>query len=380
MIQFIDIKQSKKHSEIANTYLENNLYPKLEAILEQTSAHSNFFIEKQYKVGTLLFKVDYSTKALFDFFHPSIAYLETSFALSEPFLHLRVLNLKDSFYQKVIELFPPHIVKFGREEYRIQKIFNDKIKVLNWEDRKIIRYLNNENWNGYYICEDINQIPKWERNFAFKELLNWHLINSPLQFMHGAGIGWNGIGVFLPAKGGSGKSTTTLQCLLQDMQTVGDDFLCVNSETKEMHFLYNIAKLKEDSFQYLKNQISIDESEVIQYAHNNKYHLNLNLQFNSSLVKKLPINYIIIPVISGRKEASFEKVSSHQGLSAILPTTLKLLAGNRKLATRKVQALIQNIPCFFFHLSTDLTENPKALKAFLTKEYGVNQEKATLSA
>lgn len=354
---FDPISKTGFSRQIVYDYLEDKLS-------KLCHVEQNNLIEKYYRIDHLQLKICYGSVDLLTFFHPAIAFIETPPIVDFDGLTIFVAERPAIDFQELMNSMEDSYFEKNGIAYQLGKINNDTVRKRVFRAYGSIKYLNTIRKTGYYLCHQLDIVPKWERSFSFRDLLNWYLTFSPYQLLHGAGIAFGGKGVFLTAKGGSGKSTTTIQCLLQDMQTVGDDFTLVNIVDKTMHCIYNIAKLRPDTYKALVNQNMRSEG-VTYYPHNKKYHLDLNTIFKQALIKKVPLNYLFIPVISGQATASFEKATSLQAMNALLPNTLLLLDGNRTQLIKKTQSLLQNLPCYFFHLSKDLTKNPIALKQFL---------------
>ena len=90
------------------------------------------------------------------------------------------------------------------------------------------------------------------------------LHDTDYQMLHGAGISWDGKGVLLTAEGGSGKSTTTFSCIMQGMQTLGDDFVLLNTAAQTMHHIYSIAKLRPQAIEMLEAKGKVVRQRIIQ--------------------------------------------------------------------------------------------------------------------
>jgi len=82
--------------------------------------------------------------------------------------------------------------------------------------------------------------------------------------------------------------------------------------------------------------------------------------------KNLLNRFLILSSYQNASKPRFEKADTQACANAILPSTLKLLEGNKQKIVQKIQRFIQKVPSFYFYLSSDLKENPKALKDFLS--------------
>lgn len=348
------------------------VYDYYERILKDAcQVHHHQYIEVHYRTGKIDFSVCYGNQKQYDFFHPSIANIEVAEKTSQ--------GLKIYVFQDAAINFDDFLKKMEFSEFEqadiLYKVGNlDNVlavkQILPWQ--RTFKYLNVKRKLAFFIMDDLKYLPEWERSFSFKNLLNRFLILSSYQIIHGAGISWNNKGCILTARGGSGKSTTTINCLMQGMTTVGDDMILVDVDQQSFHNLYSIAKLKPEVFmnaeifQKMESK-AINSRNIFFKEHNQKYHLQLNELFPKKVIQTSPVDCILIPVITGNAAMPrFEKADAQACANAILPSTLKLLEGNKQKIVQKIQQFIQKVPSFYFHLSTDLKENPKVLKDFLS--------------
>lgn len=96
------------------------------------------------------------------------------------------------------------------------------------------------------LCPKSYYFPEWDLFNPFKEFWHiWALQNNGL-LVHGAVVAEDDIGVVLLGEGGAGKSTTTISCLQESMQTTGDDFnlLLFKGEEVLTCTLYSCIKIK----------------------------------------------------------------------------------------------------------------------------------------
>jgi len=116
-------------------------------------------------------------------------------------------------------------------------------------DSGVLSLYDAERQVGLWWMQDFAQLPLYERAAPFLLLFHWwHALNSRNSLLlHAAAVGTeNGAGLLLAGRGGSGKSTTAVACLLNDgWLYVGDDYCVVRvaSEIPAVHSLYCSAKI-----------------------------------------------------------------------------------------------------------------------------------------
>ncbi len=109
-------------------------------------------------------------------------------------------------------------------------------------DNQVLILLSRKTGVCVMWVRDVARLPEWERSFPFRNVLYQWFKNSSFLFIHAGAVGNPQGGVLLTGKGGTGKSTTTLACLDSDLRYAGDDFVMIDTETLEVHSLYNVAK------------------------------------------------------------------------------------------------------------------------------------------
>ena len=72
-------------------------------------------------------------------------------------------------------------------------------------------------------------MPPWESSAPLRSFLHWAYAAAGLRLTHAATLGLNGRGVLLAGPSGSGKSATTLAGLLNGLDSVGDDYVLLET-------------------------------------------------------------------------------------------------------------------------------------------------------
>ncbi|MGH9646862.1 MAG: PqqD family peptide modification chaperone, partial [Bryobacteraceae bacterium] len=108
----------------------------------------------------------------------------------------------------------------------------------------ILSVVDRMSGRAYFLKRDLTPLPYWEIGSPFRYIFHTWFAARGLQFVHGGAVGTSAGGVLLTAKGGSGKSTTTMLCAEAGMQFAGDDYCLADPRTGYLHSLYNSSKLK----------------------------------------------------------------------------------------------------------------------------------------
>lgn len=210
------------------------------------------------------------------------------------------------------------------------------------------RLLDRERRIGIHWVREFDKLPYWERSFPLRTMFHWIFRDTPLQPVHAACVGNERAAVLLAAKGGSGKSTTALTCLFDGMQYVGDDFVLVDSNTCEVHSMYNVVKLKPEDvelypeFRHLLNPVSSDQE---------KTQIFLSDYLPDQLERTTEIQYILVPRIdSSSDNTTVSEISREEVISALATSTFYLLKGDNTGTYRKISNLVDRVPCYYLNL------------------------------
>jgi len=227
------------------------------------------------------------------------------------------------------------------------------------------RILHRRRKQAIHWVLDMSKVPYWERSFPLRSLINWWYRHSAFQPLHAASVACEGKAVLLTAKGGSGKSTTALQCLISGMQYLGDDFVLVDAENKNVHSLYNVVKLTSDDlrrFPVLKPESAFVGSEEDQ----DKIQVFLNVKYGPQLLPSAPLKCILVPRIVESPTSFLSEISFEEVMMAITTSTVYLLKGAASDTLRKITQLVKSLPAHYLNLGVDYNSSPSLIRKLLT--------------
>lgn len=321
------------------------------------------FISKTYQIGDLNLHIFYSNNALVEFFHPAISFSTIDKPNPQPTITIYIIEDQEYNAPNYFKSFS----KFYEDNNDEVGIIVGMSHLLNLNEKlACIKYLEQKSSTFYYLMGNLNKIPKWERWFPFRNLLNHICQPTSNQLLHAASVVHDNKGILLAGKSGSGKSTTTFSCILNGLQSVGDDLILVNVDQKEMYCASNMFKLCRDIFtQYSGRFPAILQSSAF-YDYNQKYHIDMHRFWPAAITDEANIKAIVIPIVTDDHQPSIAQISSNQALSALVPSTLLLLQGKHSKSTiRKIRKLVEGLPCYQLQLSKDLKANALFIRRFL---------------
>ncbi len=192
--------------------------------------------------------------------------------------------------------------------------------------------------------QDYTRLPLYQRAAPFLLLFHWWhaLRRDDSLLLHAAAVGTKDErGLLLSGRGGSGKSTTALACLLDGgWRYLADDYCVVQAgtETPTVHSLYCSAK--------------IDGAALAAFP---------ALSRRASLLPRVPRQN------NGIRSNRFTPAGSGAAVRALAPSTLFQLPGAGADNFRMIVALTNRLPCFELELGSEPVVVPQSLRAFMDR-------------
>ncbi len=220
------------------------------------------------------------------------------------------------------------------------------------------------NGTGSWSTSDSESIPYLMRSAPMRQLLTLWMGRQRRYLVHSAAVGQDGKGVLIVAKGGSGKSTTSLSCVSAGMEYVGDDHCLVSTdEIPWVHSLYNTGKLTVSDFQRFKPLL--EGAANLGRPPDEKLICYLNRVRGVKVAASLALKAILLPRIVNQKTTRLVPVSSAQGLRALTPSIALHLLSMRAEALRAFNLLARKLPLYDLQLGREFASAPEAIRDLL---------------
>jgi hypothetical protein len=316
-------------------------------------------VEKHFSIAGFKICLRFAGPALLPLILPAIAHLEQEPADAAdftielfdsqssdtplPFLAARFVDLLRLRWWEHLE---------GRRE--IRQLNGQRIRSVFHLGPDILSVLDRDENRAIYWIEEPASLPYYETAYPLSVLLNWWLADRGRFFVHAAAIGQAEGGVLLTGRGGSGKSTTTLACLMaEQLGVVGDDYIAIAPESAQAYSLYNTVKLKQlsdvDRFsglrQWVHNLDRVTETEEAEKAM-----LFLHQHAPQRLLQQMPVRAILVPRVVDQPETRIVPVSAGVVFKALAPSTLFQLPGNAQQAFQALVGMVRRIPGYEIQL------------------------------
>ncbi|CAO3430806.1 hypothetical protein [Azospirillum endophyticum] len=217
---------------------------------------------------------------------------------------------------------------------------------------------------GLCWARDVRKLPVWELSFPCRLLLHWALSETSWQPVHAAALGSEAGAILLTGPSGSGKSTSTLACLAGPLGCLGDDYVLTDcTASPRVQSLYHWAKLDDDALVRLPAMVPLLANP--DRAPSDKGVVPLARCLPDRLVVEAELLAIVACTVGGQRDTHLWPVKQSVGASALIPTTLSHLSGDRHRSFRKLTTLCRAVPHFQLSAGTDLTQIPVVISELL---------------
>ena len=200
-----------------------------------------------------------------------------------------------------------------------------------------------------------DQITVHMRGSPFLVILHWWLRSRGVHPVHAGAVGWADGGVLLVGRGGSGKSTTAVSCLLDGMSYASDDYVALVGSADEpaAASMYCTAKLDPvhaERFPELRAALRsgspLDE-KVLAF---------LQRSMPDRVIEGFPLRAILAPKVTGASSTSVQPLRPAETLAALAPSTM---LGGLPLpdptAFAAMADAVRRVPGFRLDLGSDLS-------------------------
>jgi hypothetical protein len=299
--------------------------------------------------------------------------------LARPLAHLKCGSAAQSVESAEFEILawdsadgwlpPPPPWDFQRLAHcgAIAGLENDRVCVNYSADHGLLCLYHRPTRRALYWLPEAQRLPYWETAAPFRILLHWWSQSFGGQVSHAAAVGWEGKGLLLAGRGGSGKSTTAIACVDSGMQYVGDDYVLLTREPVPIaHSLYHSAKIHTP---FLRQALPHWQGRVAaELGPERKSLLFLQECLPQQVCNQLAICGVIQPKVAAAPYSRISPQPPSLGLLAIAPSTMYQLPEARQTTLSFLADWMLNVPTARLHLGSDLGSAPRELRKILSKQ------------
>ena len=314
---------------------------------------------EHYRLGGTAVRIAWASQALRDALCPAIAHLHTVDPAATTVI------VADSVTSGIrIPPFPWRPDDVGTRG-EVATASGDGVLTAYFAPSNGLSMYDGRRCRGFFWVPNASLLPPYERAAPLRTLIHWIGAAKGHRLIHAAAVGSGGTGALLAGRGGSGKSTTALLCLLAGMDFAGDDYVAVATHPQPTAFsLFGTAKVTRHTLSLLPTAASAllaapsDETKGIVLA---------TLLDAGRIVERLPLRAIILPRVTREAETRTRRASPAEVTLALAPTTLFQLPMSDGTVLAELSALARRLPGWVLDLGSDVRQIPEAVRSVLAR-------------
>lgn len=331
---------------------------------QQAESAAGPALEQDYLFGERRVRLRLAGTALLPKLTPALAHRAVPVSAAAPDL---TVCLWDGATTGVPLPTPPWSTEDYRERRTVRGYNDERFQTAFDITAGSLSLLDAQSRRAIYAVRAAAELPQYECGAPLLLISHWWWRTLGWQITHAAAVGLNGQGVLLAGRGGSGKSTTALNCLAAGWQYVADDYCLLEAEpAPHAHSLFNSGKLTSDSLTRFPELARLVKEPLAQAtAATGKALVFLHEQLAPQITDKLALRAVVLPRVTGERDTHVKPASAAAGLRALAPSTIFQLANADQTALRTLAALVRSLPCFHLELGTEPAQIPAAIERLL---------------
>jgi len=217
---------------------------------------------------------------------------------------------------------------------------------------------------GIQLAPNRAYLPSWDAAAPLRRHLHWLMEErGGGRLAHAATLGWQGRGLLIPGKGGTGKSSTTLAGLASGLCTAGDDYVAITGgAAPAAHLLYRIVKQDRDGLARIPALSAIFAGRAPNWQ--KKIEFNPEEVFPDVFAENLNLAAVMLPRIAHAAKPSIAPVAPSMAMLSLMSTNLHQHIGELETGMAFFAEILRRLPCFRIDLAEDAMANGAALREF----------------
>ncbi len=219
---------------------------------------------------------------------------------------------------------------------------------------------------GFLCLRKPETIYRWTPVSPLRGAINALFQERGAHLVHAAAVGTDGAAALLVGRGGSGKSSSALECLHRgDFQYLADDLCLVDAEAPapRVHSVYNSLRLAPHD---ARRFAALSFRPGIQGFVSDKLVGYLHPKMSERLVASLPLRALLLPRIV-RGPARLAPASAAAAFQALLPWTLATVPSDWRTTTAALGRLTRRLPAHWLEIGPDREQIPSVIAEFLRR-------------
>lgn len=196
-------------------------------------------------------------------------------------------------------------------------------------------------------------LPEWEATAPIASFLAAIARREGWSMVHAASLSKDGQGCLIVGEGGRGKSGTTLGGILNGLVSAGDDYVLVTTRLPyRARAVYRT--MKQDPAGLMR--CGLDPAAFGVRNWQGKHVFPIEALRPGALSEGFVLGGILVPQITGGPRSAIGPVSTVEAFTAVMPSSLGQVSGDRRARFGEIGGLIRSLPCRRLSLGTDPAE------------------------
>lgn len=221
-----------------------------------------------------------------------------------------------------------------------------------------------DNWhlldpgNGFavHLFRHPGGYPPWETGAPLRPFLHWHYASHGARLAHSGTLGLGGTGVLLAGAGGSGKSGTVVAGLMHGLQSVGDDYVLLDSAAGPIHARPLYATLKQDPAGFGRLGLAARLPTPGPLNWQGKHQFRIQDLAPDAVPEALRITALLVPRITGGSRTRIVSIPRAEAMMALAASSIYQMPGERESGFRFFSQVARQLPCLTLELGRDPAE------------------------
>lgn len=237
--------------------------------------------------------------------------------------------------------------------------------VSQFDNKTILFIINNASNQAICIIKDAAKLNNAFLSSPFFKIIAVWASKFHLNILHAGCISFKDKGVLIVGRSGKGKSSTSVQCIIDGLNYLSDDYILVdlNGEKPMAYSIFNSGKLKNKHIERFSKIDGKYRQGILDK--NDKPLLFLYPFFKDQIIRSTEIRAIIVPNITNEELASYHTISEIESLRALAPSTLIQLKINNLNSLNTLANLTRSLPNYALNIGSNFTHISSKVKELI---------------
>lgn len=213
------------------------------------------------------------------------------------------------------------------------------------------------------LMRSASDYPAWESSAPLRPFLHWFYAGQGKRLSHCGTLGVGDVGVLLAGPGGSGKSGTVIAGLLNGLQSVGDDYVLIETYPEIVaRPIFATLKLDPQGVERFGLGSLVGGGKPNWQG---KFQFSLSDITRQRISAQLKIKAIAVPQLTGRNRTSIVPLPRSEAMIALAASSIHQMPGERESGFRFFSDVARQIPCYRLDLGREPSEISGAIEKFI---------------